>query len=81
MNALAELLEAWTALGGSEPGHDPFELSSPRHMGLPEEAFMSEDELAHLRKAIREAARDNERLAEMYGLGAMVVARAKGLLL
>ncbi len=43
----------------------------------PEFLVAMECELARLREAIGEAARDNERLAEMYGLGAMVVARSK----
>jgi hypothetical protein len=60
--------------------NNPFNLNLPTHSGLPEETFVTEEELDELTKKVGEAAADSRNFARLWNIGTDVVIMGKTLL-
>ncbi len=59
---------------------NPFSLKMPTNEGLPEETFITDEELDALEQTIGAAADDNHRFARLWNMGTDIVIRGKSLL-
>ena len=57
-----------------------FSLKMPTNVGLPEETFITDEELDELEQKIGAAAEDNRRFARLWNIGTDIVIRGKSLL-
>jgi len=57
-----------------------FNLNLPTHRGLPEETFITEEELDELTEKVGAASADNSRFARLWSIGIDVVVKGKTLL-
>ena len=57
-----------------------FSLKMPTNEGLPEETFITDEELEALEQKIGAAAADNRRFARLWNIGTDMVIRGKSLL-
>lgn len=62
-----------------EDESNPFSLDLPTHSGLPEETFITNEELEKLTEKVGEAASDNRKFARLWNVGTDVVAKAKSI--
>ena len=79
IKALHDLLEAQKEV--QEEKSNPFNLGLPTHLGLPDETFITDDELKELSKVIEKAIDDNNKFAKLWNLGTDILLKAKSLLL
>ncbi|MEW7277899.1 hypothetical protein ABW636_04835 [Aquimarina sp. 2201CG1-2-11] len=77
IEAFTQLLRAAKEL--NDDISNPFNLEMPKHMGLPEETFISDSELNDLTQTLEKAAQDNMQFAKLWDLGTDIVAMAKSL--
>ena len=59
---------------------NPFSLEMPTNGELPEETFITDEELDELEQKIGASAADNRRFARLWNIGTDVVIRGKSLL-
>jgi len=59
---------------------NPFSLDLPTHSGLPEETFITDEELEQLTEKVGKAASDNRKFARLWNVGTDVVAKAKSII-
>ena len=77
--------EAFRALLKAQKGviqdtANPFSLNMPTNAGLPEETFITDDELDTLERKIGAAADDNRQFARLWNIGTDIMIRGKSLL-
>ena len=77
--ALQELIEAQKEVEKDQ--RNPFDFGLPTHLGLPDETFITDEELDQLSDVIGNAANDNRQFAKIWNIGTDVLLRAKALLL
>ena len=59
---------------------NPFSLKMPTNEGLPEETFITDEELDALEQKIGAAAEENRQFARLWNIGTDIVIRGKSLL-
>ena len=79
IKALKELLEAQKEVQAEQD--NPFNLGLPTHLGLPNETFITEDQLSQLSTIIEQATNDNQKFAKIWNLGTDIVLKAKSIFL
>ena len=77
-NAFKELLEAKIEVINSED--NPFSLEMPTHQDLPDESFISDDELNEIVEKVGNSALNNSKFARLWNIGTDVVIKAKALI-
>lgn len=76
--AFKQLLEAKKDVINNE--NNPFSMKMPTHNGLPEESFISDDELNEVIEKVGNSASDNRNFARLWHIGTDVVVNAKALI-
>lgn len=79
VKALKELLEAQKEVQAEQ--HNPFNLGMPTHLGLSNETFITEEQLAELSIIIGQATSDNQKFAKIWNLGTDIALKAKAIFL
>lgn len=79
VKALKDLLEAQKEVEAERD--NPFNLGLPTHMGLSDETFISDEQLAKLIALIEQSTNDNKKFAKIWNLGTDIVLKAKALFL
>ena len=59
---------------------NPFRLQMPTHEGLPEETFISDEELDRLTRKVGDAANNNRQFARLWNIGTDILIKGKSLL-
>ena len=59
---------------------NPFNLDLPTHSNLPEETFITDEELDELTEKIGDAAKNNRSFARLWNIGTDIVVKGKTLL-
>jgi hypothetical protein len=77
--ALQELIEAQKEV--EKDNSNPFNFGLPTHLGLPDESFISDEELDQLSEVIGAASDDNRRFAKIWNIGTEILVKAKSLFL
>ncbi len=77
LKALQDLLNAQKEV--QQQDSNPFNLGLPTHLGLPNETFITDEELDSLTNIIGQASNDNQKFAKLWNLGSDILLKAKAL--
>ncbi len=79
VEAFKALLEAKKEV--MNDNNNPFKLDLPTHSNLPDETFISDEELDELSNKIGDAAKDNRSFARLWNIGTDIVIKGKTLIM
>ncbi|WP_299123426.1 hypothetical protein [uncultured Tenacibaculum sp.] len=79
VKALKDLLQAQKEVQAAES--NPFNLGLPTHLGLSDETFITNEQLAELSTIIGEASENNQKFAKIWNLGTDIILKAKSIFL